>query len=148
MRFDLGVSLFFQFLSNPWSFCFLLSFTIPLRDLPGEVLENLPELILIETTFSCVSEPFAHGLPCGKRVRWSSLGRRLNNLARRDVDVPSPRASTQIFAGEVHMPSPRVPRCCKPNHWKALAAASASTTISRNSRAVFLSSLRNLPANA
>jgi hypothetical protein len=24
---------------------------------------------------SCASEPFAHGLPCGKRVRWSSLWR-------------------------------------------------------------------------
>jgi len=40
MRFDLGVSLFLQFLSNPLSFCFLLSFTILLRDLPGEVLET------------------------------------------------------------------------------------------------------------
>src|SRR5215472_14245248 len=31
---------------------------------------------------SYASEPFAHGLPCGKRVRWSSLGRRPTGLAR------------------------------------------------------------------
>jgi hypothetical protein len=34
--------------------------------------------------FSYASEPFAHGLPCGKQVRWSSLGGRLNHLARPD----------------------------------------------------------------
>ena len=51
------------------------SFIIFLRDLPGKVPENFPELIFIELTLSCASEPFAHGFPCGKRVRWSSFRR-------------------------------------------------------------------------
>jgi hypothetical protein len=43
MRFDFWISLFFQFLSNSLSFCFLLSFTILLRDLPSEVLEHFDQ---------------------------------------------------------------------------------------------------------
>ena len=30
----------------------------------------------------CVNESFAHDLPCGKKVRWSSWGRRLTDLAQ------------------------------------------------------------------
>jgi hypothetical protein len=29
--------------------------------------------IAVSILLSCVDEPFAHGSPCGKRVRWSSL---------------------------------------------------------------------------
>src|SRR4029453_9097472 len=50
--------------------------------------------------FNCANEPFARGLPCGKRVRWSSLGRRLNNLARRDTAKLAGTLSTQFFAGK------------------------------------------------
>src|SRR5262249_37084194 len=32
--------------------------------------------------FSNVNKPFVHSLPCGKRVRWSSWGRRLTDLAQ------------------------------------------------------------------
>ena len=42
------------------------SFIILLRDLPGEVPENLSELIFMESTFSCASEPFAHGVALRK----------------------------------------------------------------------------------
>src|SRR5438552_9295601 len=36
--------------------------------------------------FTYASQPFAHGLPFGKRVRWL-WGDALNNLARRDVGL-------------------------------------------------------------
>src|SRR5437763_7802829 len=57
-------------------YCFhiFFPFIILLRKFRDEVCKNLPELVFMEMIFSCVSEPFAGGLPCGKRVRWSSLG--------------------------------------------------------------------------
>src|SRR5262249_27809722 len=33
-------------------------------------------------SLGCASEPFARELPCGKRVRWNSGGRRPTDLAR------------------------------------------------------------------
>src|SRR5206468_4991185 len=51
----------------------------------------------VETTFGCASEPFAHGLPRGKRVRWNLLGgKRLNNLARRDVGLSRDGVNTEF----------------------------------------------------
>jgi len=50
-----------------------------------------------------VNEPFAHGLPCGKRVRWISRGRRLTDLTRARVCQPptamSCQASPNFFVG-------------------------------------------------
>ena len=60
-------------------------------------LRKIPRRSFRKGFLSFASEPFAHGLPCGKRVRWSSLGRRLNNLARRDVGAPPRMASIQIM---------------------------------------------------
>src|SRR5256885_13384786 len=55
-------------------------------------------MILIAITSSCANEPFARGSPCGKRVRWSSWGRRLNDLAQRDVEAPADGVKT-VFRG-------------------------------------------------
>src|SRR5262249_18308137 len=49
---------------------------------------------------SCANVPFARVLPCGKRARWSSRGRRLTDLARRHDAVPHKTVS--ILFSERH----------------------------------------------
>ena len=46
----------------------------------------------------CVDEPFVHGYPCGKRVRWSSQGRRLTDLARAPVCRRATGSVNAVFA--------------------------------------------------
>jgi len=49
--------------------------------------------------FNCASETFAHGLPCGKRVRWSSLGATPKQLgAGASLPAPGQRVSI-VFQG-------------------------------------------------
>src|SRR5262249_54498640 len=48
-----------------------------------------------KTSLGCVNEPFGHGCPCGKRVRWSSGWRRLTDLARaRLCQAPTDRVNS------------------------------------------------------
>src|SRR5262245_34456250 len=52
-----------------------------------EVLSEIRRKVT-RKSFRCASEPSARGLPCGKRVRWSSLGRRPTDLTRARVCQP------------------------------------------------------------
>ena len=51
----------------------------------------------IGSSVGCV-KPFVHGLPCAKRVRWSSEGRRPNDLTRMQACASPPDNVNIIFS--------------------------------------------------
>src|SRR6516165_6021530 len=64
-----------------------------------EVLSEIRRKVT-RKSFRCASELSARGLPCGKRVRRSSWGRRPTDLARRDTAKLAGTLSTQFFGGK------------------------------------------------
>jgi hypothetical protein len=97
--------------TNTFHQCFH-SFFLPLffsrfsRRKFGKFFSNPQNLRAIHSEVDCVKEPFAHGLTCGKRVRWSSWGRRPTDLARAPP-CPLPTDNVNTIVANYQIQSPK-----------------------------------------